>query len=114
MELDELLNQFARTTIDYSELGDSFVGTVYGWKFDTDNRGRKAIFITVMTEDGKQVQFKYTSAFVEDLVNALKTLGFDTIDQIVQKKFIWQKKEYIISVGTGKTARYYPVRLFTE
>ena len=104
--LDSLVSFSGRLSL--ADLPDEFKGTVSYIGVRKDKNNRECLFLNIDTDDGLVTQ-KFTPTMISALVDALKRLGFNYLEDVQGKDFYWKKT----AMHRGYN-RWLPVKLFEE
>jgi len=82
--------------ISAHDLPDEFVATVTDAQIKEDRQGRKALYLRIQLEDGKQTVIKYTPMHIAELVKYLAKLRIKTKSELIGKKLKFKKVQFRI------------------
>jgi ribosomal protein L40E len=104
--LDSLVKLEGRLSL--ADLPDEFVGVVTYIGVKKDKNQRECLFLNIDAHRG-QVTQKFTGTMIPTLVEALKKLGFNYLEDVEGKEFSWKK----MAMPRGYH-RWLPVKLLEE
>jgi hypothetical protein len=102
--LDSLVSFSGRLSL--ADLPDEFEGIVSYIGVRKDKNNRDCLFLNIDTHNGLVTQ-KFTATMIPSLVDALKRLGFNYLEDVQGKDFYWKKT----NMPRGYN-RWLPVKLF--
>ncbi|MEM5815823.1 MAG: hypothetical protein QXL14_02130 [Candidatus Aenigmatarchaeota archaeon] len=94
MDISEL-EKLSVGKLSISEMPTSFVGEVVQTEVREDRRGKKALFVGVMTEKGKII-IKYSGLHIEDVIKFMRENNIKSLDELVGKKVKFELQYYKI------------------
>lgn len=101
----ESLKKMIPVRAELSELPDQFTATVTNIAVKSDSRGRRALYFSLVLDDGRQATQKYTSFHISALVKMAEELGIVNLRDMINRRFLFKK--IVFRIGNP---RWMPVK----